>query len=137
MVDVNVKIVLAFLNCLVMNQYSPCVIANYTSAIKANFVLHDLLFMVLDYPRVKYYLKSLKIKRPLSARSHKVIDITWLRAISQACCGLAAGQDFRAIFLTGFFAFLRLSNLSAHSLRTFDPSRHWAGEDAFFSKRFC
>ena len=42
----------------------------------------------------------------------------------------------RAVFLTGFFAFFRLSNLAPHSLATFDASRHLTGHDVFFTKKF-
>ena len=40
------------------------------------------------------------------------------------------------LFLTGFFGFLRLSNLSPHSAATFDPSRHLTGSDVFFIKKY-
>ena len=40
------------------------------------------------------------------------------------------------MFLTGFFGFLRLSNLSPHSAATFDPTRHLTGSDVFFTKNF-
>ena len=42
---------------------------------------------------------------------------------------------YRAVFLTGFFAFFRLSNLAPHSLSSFDPSRHLTGHDVFFTKK--
>ena len=111
-------------------------IGNYISAIKANFVLYDLPFMVLNHPRDKYYLKSLKINSPMSVKLHNLIDITWLKAISQACSDITAGQVFRAIFLTGFCVFLRLSKILPHSLQAFDPSRHFTGKDVFLSKKF-
>ena len=41
---VNVKVILSFLECLVVNSCSYCMVANYVSAIKANFVLFDLPF---------------------------------------------------------------------------------------------
>ena len=134
--SVSVKVVLAFLECLVLNQCSTCVIGNYISAIRANFLLYDLPFVVLEHPKVKYYVKSLMINRPMSVASRSIIDLTWLRAISQACSQFPAGPVFRAIFVIGFFALLRLSNLSPHSLKTFDPSRHLTGEDVFFCKKY-
>ena len=57
MVNISVK-VLAFLECLVYNQCSACVIANYVSAIRANFILFDLPFSILDHPKIKYFVKS-------------------------------------------------------------------------------
>ena len=47
-----------------------------------------------------------------------------------------SGPVYKAIFLTGFFGFLRLSNLSPHSAATFDPTRHFTGADVFFTKKF-
>ena len=58
--NVNVKMVLSFLECLVLNACSFCMIANYVSALKANFVLYDLFFEVLDHPKMKYFVKALK-----------------------------------------------------------------------------
>ena len=42
---------------------------------------------------------------------------------------------FRAIFLTGFFGFLRLSNLAPHFLATFDYTRHLTGQDLSFNDK--
>ena len=48
----------------------------------------------------------------------------------------ATSQVYKAVILTGFFAFIRLSNLAPHSLTSFDPIRHLAGHDVFFTKKF-
>ena len=50
--NTNVRVVLSSLECLVGNSCSYCMVANYVSAIKANFVLYDLPFHVLDHPKV-------------------------------------------------------------------------------------
>ena len=134
-INVNVKVVLAFLECLVVNSCSYCMVANYVSAIKANCVLYGLPFQVLDHPQVKYFLKALKINRPLKVKSNNVITIPWLIEISKACEGFTCGLIYRAALLLGFFAFLRLSNLAPHSLAGFDPTRHLTGEDVFFTKK--
>ena len=73
-VNVNVKIVY-FLECLVSNSCSCCMVANYVLALKTNFVLYDLPFEVLAHPKVKYFVKPLKINRPLAITSHNVIII--------------------------------------------------------------
>ena len=83
-------------------------VTNYVSAIKANFVLYDLPFHVLDHPKVKNFFKALKINRPLKVKSHNAITIPWLIEISKACEGFTSGVVYRAAFLLGFFAFLRL-----------------------------
>ena len=133
--NVNEKVLLAFLECLVLNHCSTCVVTNYLSVIKAYFVLYDLSFVVFEHPKIKYYIKSLKINRPLAVKSHNLIDISWLTSISAECSNLPSASVYRAIFLTGFFGFLRLSNLAPHSLAAFDPSRLLMGQDVFFSKK--
>ena len=56
--SVSVKVLLSFLECLVMNKCSATMVANYVSAIKACLTLYDLGFVICDHPNVKYYLKS-------------------------------------------------------------------------------
>ena len=111
-------------------------VENYVSAIKASFVLYELPYVVFNHPKIKYFIKSLKTNRPLTLRPHNLIDLIILRRISIACLDLPHGLVYRAVFLTGFFAFMRLFNLAPHSLSTFDPSRHLTGHDVFFTKTF-
>ena len=134
--QVDIKVILAFLECLVINGCSTSVIGNYVSAIKAHFVLHDLSFEVFHNPKLKYFLKSLKINRPLTVKPHNIITIDRLVQISAACENVTSGLVFRAVFLTAFFGFFCLSNLAPHALSEFDASRHLTGEDVFFTKRF-
>ena len=56
-------------------------ICNYVSAIKANFLVHDLPFEVCDYPKIKYFIKSLKINRPLKVCHHNIVDVSVLRHV--------------------------------------------------------
>ena len=105
--SVDTKIILSFLECLVHNDCSACMIANYVSAIKADFVLYDLPYTVLEHPKNKYFLKVIKTNRPMSIRSHNIISINRLAQISSACADMTLGSVYRAVFLVGFFAFLR------------------------------
>ena len=54
-------------------------IENYLSPIKANFVLFELSFVVFNHPKMKYFVKSLKINRPLTLKVHNLIDLQTLR----------------------------------------------------------
>ena len=103
--SVDTKVILSFLECLVHNNCSGCMIENYVSAIKANFVLYDLPSTVLEHPKIKYFIKALKITRPMSLRSHNISTIQKLADISAACNNMPFGSVYRAIFLMGFFAF--------------------------------
>ena len=119
-----VKVSLSFFECLVVNICSVSMICQYASAIKANFIVYDLPFYMCEHPKIKYFIKSLKINRPLCITHHNIVDIQMLRRMCDLALTLPGGQIFKAIILTGFFAFLRLSNLCQHSVTSFDPSRH-------------
>ena len=134
--SVDTKGILSFVECLVHNNCSVCITENYVSAIKANFVLYDLSCTVLEHPKIKYFIKALKITRPMALRSHNIITIQKLADISAACSSMTFGTVFRAIFRIGFFAFLRLSSLAPHAIASFDFTRHLTGEDIFFTKKF-
>ena len=133
---VDIQVVLSFLECLVMNGCSTSMVENYVSAIKAHFVLHDLSFGVFDHPKLKYFLKALRINRPLSVKSHNIISLDTLALISSACKDLSSGVVYRAVFLVAFFGFFRLSNLAPHAILSFDETRHLTGHDIFFTKDF-
>ena len=136
LIHVNVKVILSFLECLVTNECSVSMIANYMSAIKTSFIMYDLPFETLDHPKVKYFLKELRINRPVTIASHNVITISHLFDLSMACDLLTSPQVYRATFLLGFFAFLRLSNLVPHARVDFDHTRHLTGNDVFFTDRY-
>ena len=87
-----------FCECLVINNCSVSMIANYLSAIKASFVLYNMSYSLLDHPRIKYFQKSMHINRPLAVTSHNVIDLAMLQQISQSCDQLNFPEVFRAIF---------------------------------------
>ena len=103
--NANVKLILSFLEYLVSNAVSPCMLANYVSAIKASFILYNLPFQVLDHPRVKYFIKAVKINRPPALKTHNVISISMLIKLSLACDDIPSGQVYKATLLLGFFAF--------------------------------
>ena len=133
--SVDVKILLSFLECLVSNNCTYSMLCNYVSDIKASFVLYDLPHDLLDHPRLKLFLKSVRINSPLTLVPHNIIDLDMLEKISVACYSFKSPKVFRAIFLIGFFGFLMLSNLAPHSLATLDYTRHLTGQDLFFNHK--
>ena len=78
----------------------------------------------------------MRINRPTTTTSHNVITISHLLDISMACDLLSSPQVYRATFLLGFFAFLRLSNLVPHTRADFDHTRHLTGNDVFFTDKY-
>ena len=103
---IDEKVVMAFLESLVVNHCSTCVVTNYVSAVKAYFVLCDLNYLIFDHPKIKYYLKSLGINRPLSVKSHNLIDMSWLISISTECANLTYLQCIELYFSQAFSNFL-------------------------------
>ena len=64
------------LECLVANDVSAVVLCNYISAIKAQCVLYDLQYNICNSVKIKYFIKSVKISRPLCLKPHDVMDLT-------------------------------------------------------------
>ena len=133
---VDCKCILSFMECLVKQQTSVHMLSNYISAIKAMFVMFHLDYKVLEDPKIKYFLKSVRINRPLTVPKCNIMDLKTLHKLVTLCNRTQMGLVFKAVFLTAFYGFLRLSNLAPHSRSMFDPSRHITAGDLIFSKRF-
>ena len=82
---------------------------------------------------VNLLLKSLSVNSEFNPRSKQVIDVKTLENISMACDGLRDPILFRAIFLTAFFAFFRISNIAPHSVAAFSNSKHLLRKDVLFA----
>ena len=133
--SVDVNGLLAFLECL-NNKTSVNMLANYLAAIRANFNVLGFNADILEDKRLKYYLKSIKLNRPVCVSTKNVISLEILHKIVHCCDTLYMGPIFKAVFLVAFFGFFRLSNLAPHSFSSFDVSWHLAAGDIFFSKKF-
>ena len=102
----NVNVILAFLECLLHNQCSAVMIANYVSALKAKCVVHNLQYNLFDNLKIKYFIKSVKQNRPLHVMPHNIVDVECLHKICKECDSIYMGPVFKAMFLVGFFGFL-------------------------------
>ena len=132
--DLSVASVLCFLEYLVDNRVSVCMVVNYISALKAMAIIYSIPHSIFEHPQIKYFVHALKINRPLTVSKKNVIDIPTLKRIIALCQGRLNAVTFKAIFLTGYFGFFRLSNLAPHSVGDFDPTKHFTGGDVFFEK---
>ena len=128
--NLNVSHILAFMECLNVNQVSVNMISNYLAAIKANLVVLGLNTVPLDR-RVKYYVRALKLNRPICVKVHNIVSIDILLQIVHQCDHIYMGKVFKAVFLVAFFGFFRLSNLAPHSFSSFDI---WLGVIYFLIK---
>ena len=134
--SIDVNGLLAFLECLKYNKTSVNMLANHLAAIRANFNVLGLNADILEDKRLKYYIKSIKLNRPVCVSTKNVISLEILHKIVHCCDTLYMGPIFKAVFLVAFFGFFRLSNLAPHSFSSFDVSRHLAAGDIFFCKKF-
>ena len=88
-------------------------------------------------PKIKLFLRSLQLNRPLAISLPAVIDVHMLQRIVQVCDTMYMGQIYKAIYLLASFSFFRLSNLVPHSIHQFDPSRHLAQGDVIMGRSSC
>ena len=62
----SVSEALSYLEFLVDNGVSTHMISNHISAIRAMFVMYDLPYGVWNHPKIKYFVKSTKMTRPIA-----------------------------------------------------------------------
>ena len=128
---VTLVTILAYFEFLVKNNVSVNMVANHVSAIKAKFIMFDLDYSILEHPKVRYFVRSLKINGPLVVVKRNM-SLQVLNNLVKECNFIFAGRVFKAIFLMAFFGFLRISNLAPHAVGAFDPSRHLTPQDISF-----
>ena len=77
-------------------------------------------------------MKALKLHRPLVLQKRDIIDISTLShmvALYQQCPNAVV---FKAVWLTAFFGFFRLSNIAQHAIAEFDCNRYFTGGHMVF-----
>ena len=132
--QVTSEVLMAFMEFLVGNGASYSAVLNHISAVKAMWGLHGLPLAMFDSPKIKLFIKSVQMNRPITVSIPSIIDIPLLHRIIATCDTMYMGQVFKALYLVAFYSFLRLSNIVPHSLHQFDPSRHLARGDIFLNK---
>ena len=128
--------ILCFLEFLVNSNVSVSMIQNYLSALKAKFILYQLDHHVLADQKIRLYVNSLKINRPLNPVTRNIMTIKVLKHLTCLCDTIFMGSVYKAIFLVAFFGFLRLSNMTPHSIALYDPSRWLSASDVTFTSKF-
>ena len=103
-IDCDCSVVLSFLELLAWQQVSAHMIANHVAAIKYKIHNGCCMYWILDDPRIKYFIKSLKVNRPLSIQWRNIIDISTMRNLVLLCDNIHMASVFKAIVLTGFLA---------------------------------
>ena len=95
----------------------------------------DLPYKTWDHPKIKYFVRSTKLSRPIALPKRNIIDIQALKAIIAVTQKLSNPKVYKAVFLTAFFGFFRLSNIAPHAISEFDGARHFTGGDIFFKDK--
>ena len=104
--NIDVNGLLTFLEYLKHNEISVNMFANYLAAIKAKFSVLGLNASVLDDKRLKYYLRSIKLNRPVCLSTKNIISVETLHNTVQCCDTLYMGPIFKAVFLVAFLVSL-------------------------------
>ena len=130
--NINLGVVLAYLKYLVENNVSVHMVSNNISAIRASLIMYGLDYLYLDHPRVRYFVKALKINRPLAVIKRNVMSLDTLKRLTLLCDEIQFGFVFKPVFLIAFFGFLCISNLAPHFVSAFDPSRNITIADVTF-----
>ena len=134
--QVNVNVLLAFLECLVYSGTKYSQLLNYLSAIKTFSLIYDLNIPDTKHSKIGLFLKSIQKTAPLSVKLHHLIDVPLLKSIVSTCDFTFLGHIFKSIYLVAFFGFFRLSNLVPHSIAEFSLLKHLTRGDIFFSPSY-
>ena len=121
----SVHNILIFLEYLYINSLSPKVNENYLSSIASMARQLNLETSNFHHHMVQIYLRSISINSRFAPTPRRLFDIKTLYYISISCDILSKPVLFRAIFLTAYFGFVRMSNFATHSLSKFHPDKHF------------
>ena len=129
---ITVHNLLTFMEHLHLNTISPKVIKSYISSISAMAKCFRLDYSAVANHHVMKYLRSISINSKFAPTPRGLFDIKTMYHISISCDILTDPMLFRAIFLTAYFGFLRMSNMAPRSVKKFDPSKHFLRRDVQF-----
>ena len=124
--QVNVHLLLAFLEYLNQNGIACSQLQNHLAAIRALHILHGLSTSAFRDERLCLFVKALKIQAPFNPKIPAHLDVPLLECIIKQCDNLQFPVVFKPLYLVVFFSFLRLSNVLPHSLASFDHTRQLA-----------
>ena len=134
--QVMLDIALAFLECLQFNGVLYSQMLNYVSAIRSMSIRYSLDLQPWNHPKISMYLKSVQKSSPTLLKMHNIIDIDMLKQLIKKCDCTFMGTVFKVLYLVAFFGFLRLSNLTPHSISSFSHLKHLCRGDVFFSEYY-
>ena len=112
MSHLSVSIALSYLDLFIDNNVSAHMFSNHISATRTMSVLYDLPYQPWDHSKIKYFVKSIKLIRPMALPKRNVINLNTLKTIAAITQRFPNPLVYKAVFLTAFFGFFRLSTIS-------------------------
>ena len=130
--QVNVTLLLSFLEYLHENNISSGQMQNYLAALRAMHIAHGLETAPFKDERLPLFLKAIRIHRPFHPKVLAHLNLSLLEKIINLSDHMQFPQVFKPLYLLMFFSFLRMSNVLPHAIHQFDFSRHLARADVIF-----
>ena len=82
--QVNYFCLLAFIEYLCQNNFTPANIHNYLAGIRAQFIIYNLHTSPFQHQQLQFFYKSMRINRPLKPKAHTYIDIDLLTSFDSS-----------------------------------------------------
>ena len=130
--QVNIHLLLAFLEFLNHNGISASQLQNHLTAIRALHILHGLDTSAFKDERLALFVKATRLQAPFNPSIPAHLDVTLLQRIIEQCDSMQFPVIFKPLYLVVFFSFLGLSNVLPHSVASFDHTRQLARGDVIF-----
>ena len=125
--------IMVFIEYLHQNLTSYKVISSYVSPSKSMAVLYNLPSQYFSHPAINRLLRSISLTSHFAPTLRSIFDIPTLYNISISCDSTDDPHLYRAIFLVGFYGFLRMSNIAPHSSKNFCKQHHFLRQDVIFA----
>ena len=109
--QVDVNILLAFMEYLCQNKLTPSNISNHLAGVRAYCAIYNIPTSSFKDEKIQMFIKSLKINRPLNVKNISILTDAMILDIMETTSKLEHPQVFTALYLLAFFSFLRLSNM--------------------------
>ena len=100
--------ILAFMEFLVAGGALFSSVMNHVSAVKAMLGLNSFPVDIISELKIKLFIKSILINKPLNVSQASVIPVDLLHKIVKACDSMYMGPVYKAVYLLANFSFVRL-----------------------------
>ena len=119
--QVNVTLLLSFLEYFHENNISSAQLQNYLAAIRAMHIARGLETAPFKDARLPLFLKATRIHRQFKPKVLAHLDLSLLEKIIKLCDHMQFPQVFKPLYLLMFFSFLRMSNVLPHAVNQLLP----------------